>query len=358
MPPVVSSQYRLDRVLDRGAMGCVWAAEHLRLEVPVAIKLLRGDKHGDAEALARFEREAKALRLVDSRHVVRLIDSGISADGRPYLAMELLGGETLERRLERCGCMALPAVARVATHVAGALSAIHDAGFVHRDIKPANVFATVSDGDAVYKVLDLGTATPLKPVSRGGPNARLTTVGHLVGTPSYMSPEQLICSRDVDGGADLWALAVLVYRALCGTLPFEAVDHSALCIQLMQGQFVKPSEHRPELGDDVDAWMARALSKQPADRFQSAKEMARALSEIARRHCKQRMPSMNTSNHPDPVITVKDPSSKPTAEPYTLALYEDLYDKLSCRPPMKRNWTPFIAGGLIAAFAGAVLLFM
>ncbi|HZO17209.1 MAG TPA: serine/threonine-protein kinase [Polyangiaceae bacterium] len=267
---VVRDNVRLLRPLAEGAMGSVWVAEHQTLGTEVAVKFLA--RRDSSEALERFLREARTAARIKNQHVTRIFDQGVTSDGTPFIVMELLEGETLAARLERDTKLAVEETSIILSQLAEALEAAHRLGVVHRDIKPANVFLVRSDDRTLVKVIDFGIAkaTELPPVNN------LTGGGMMLGTPEYMSPEQVMSSRDVDYRADCWALAVVAYEMLTGARPFTGRDIGELCCTLLVGKFSPPSTLVSELPSSLDAWFSRALHIEPDERFASASAMANA----------------------------------------------------------------------------------
>ncbi|MGO8998306.1 MAG: serine/threonine-protein kinase [Polyangiaceae bacterium] len=268
---VIAERFRLTRVIGRGGMGTVWQATNVRLDVPCAIKFIEGEHIGDAVALARFEREAKAAAQIRSAHVVQILDHG-TFRGRPYIAMELLEGEDLGRRLRRTLKMSPRDVAAIVTHVCRALSKAHGMEIVHRDLKPENIFLAWDDDREIAKVLDFGIA---KRVQADIPSH--TTEGAMLGTPVYMSPEQAQGAKGVDYRSDLWALAVIAFRCLTGVLPFRSESLADLLVKIIVHPLPVPSQITVDVPPGFDAWWARAASRDPNRRFQSAKELAQTL---------------------------------------------------------------------------------
>ena len=271
---IVGNNVRLVRPLKRGGMGSVWVAEHLALRTQVAVKFMSERLAQDQEYVARFAREATASAQIKSPHVVQVFDHGLSSDGSPYIVMELLEGEDLRQRLTRVGTIGLDLAAVLVVQIARALSKAHAQGIVHRDIKPDNVFLLEHDGEPFVKLLDFGIAKHTS--QEGGGLDGMTGTGAMVGTPHYMSPEQILSARRVDHRADLWSVAVVLYRSLTGQVPFQGETLGAVCIAIERGTFVPPSQRNPVLSPAVDSWFVRALYRDPAARFQSAKEMAEA----------------------------------------------------------------------------------
>ncbi len=228
------------------------------------------------EVVARFKREAKAAAQLRSPHVVQILDHGVWR-GVPYIAMELLEGEDLHRRLRRVRALSPREVVSIASQVGRALTKAHAAGLVHRDLKPANIFLTRDDEREIAKVLDFGVAK----ATAGSPLAEAnTSTGMVLGTPFYMSPEHLRAEKSVDHRTDLWALSVVVYQCLVGKLPFRGDALAELVVKIMVDPIPVPSQAAPERGlpYSFDAWWARAVDRDVSKRFQTAKDLTEALS--------------------------------------------------------------------------------
>ncbi|WP_155798128.1 serine/threonine-protein kinase, partial [Sorangium cellulosum] len=271
----VTSTLRLARQLGKGAMGSVWVADHLSLGTQVAVKFMSPVYAEQSGFVERFRREAMAAAQIKSPHVAQVFDHGVTHDGAPYIVMELLEGEDLKSRIQRLGALPPVEVTTIVSQTAKALGRAHQLGIVHRDVKPDNIFLLDVEGELFVKVVDFGVAKRVQ----GAPQGELgvTSTGHVLGTPLYMSPEQLLSAKHVDFRADLWGLAVVVYHALTGQVPFTGETLGALSVVLHTGIFTPPSALRPELSPAIDAWMKRALALDPAARFGSARQMAEAL---------------------------------------------------------------------------------
>jgi len=233
---------------------------------------------GSAVFRARFEREARAAASLQSPHVVQVLDYGVEGD-TPYIVMELLVGEDLRRRLSRERRLSLAATSRILSHVARGLGAAHEAHLVHRDLKPANVFlagAPGAGGDEVVKILDFGIAKDLM----GEHVGESTRTGELVGSPHYMSPEQVRGAKDIDHRSDLWALSVIVYRSLTGQLPFRGDVFGAVIAQVLADPVPVATHVAPDLPPEVDAFFARGFARDREARFQTAEEMAAAFAAL------------------------------------------------------------------------------
>ena len=264
--------YRIVRIVDRGGMGTVFEAEHLRLRRRLAVKVLARHLTSDGQALARFHREAEIVSHLQHPHIVQIVDYDTTEAGEPYIVMEFLEGETLEARLAREHCVSLPQTARIVHQVASALSAAHRALIVHRDLKPGNVFLVQLAEGTLAKLLDFGISF------REGASRRLTGEYDVIGTPHYMSPEQAagLTSR-VDARADQYSLAVIAYEALAGRPPFPGKNVMDVLRQVLASEPTALDLVAPGLPPSVWPVLRRALSKDPSDRYQSALEFSTAL---------------------------------------------------------------------------------
>ncbi|MFT3772260.1 MAG: protein kinase [Minicystis sp.] len=271
---MIAGKYRLETALARGGMGSVWQAKHLTLDMRLAVKFIKANIVRNNEARVRFEREAKAAARLKSPHVVQVVDYGVDQD-MPYLVMELLQGEDLSNRLARRGRLGVRETVGLVTHVGRALARAGAEQIVHRDLKPSNIFIARGDDHEIIKVLDFGVARVPQPEGHHD-----TTVnGALVGSPRYMSPEQARGSRAVDHRSDLWSLAVIVYRALTGELPFEGKDMADVIVKICSETALPPSQRRADLaklGPAMDGFFVRAFARDPNERFQTARELVHA----------------------------------------------------------------------------------
>ena len=269
----VTPNLQLVRPLGAGGMGAVWIGKNVSLDAEVAVKFITGEATQNAAIRERFQREAAMAAKVKSPHIVQIYDHGVSAEGLPYIVMELLHGEELSGRLEREGTLPLEVVATVLHQAAKGLARAHQAGIVHRDIKPSNIFLVDNDdGEIFVKVLDFGIA---KAENNTVPSS-MTATGAMLGTPFYMSPEQVLSSKDADLRTDLWSLAVVAYECLTGKLPFEGETLGGLWIAINNAELVPPSKLVPSIPPLVDIWFVRALAKARQERYQSTRELAEA----------------------------------------------------------------------------------
>jgi serine/threonine-protein kinase len=272
---VLAGRYRLESRLGVGGMGAIWRAEHLVLRAPVAVKLIDREAVPDDDTVARFMREAQSAATLRSPHVVQILDYGVD-QAVPFIVMELLEGENLAQRLKRVKRLSPGETAKVLTQVGRAVQRAHEAGIVHRDLKPENVFLVHNEDDEVAKVLDFGVA---KVEQAGlGPEGTRTRTGSILGTPYYMSPEQAQGNKTVDFRSDLWSLGVIAFECLLGKRPFWSDGLGDLVLMICVRDMPIPSEFGAvPLG--FDEWFARACSRDPEARFQSARELTEALRE-------------------------------------------------------------------------------
>ncbi len=260
-------------------MGSVWEGTHATLGTHVAVKFIEAEYVESPEARSRFENEARAAARLRSKHVVEVYDHGLTEDGRPFIVMEYLRGEALDKRLQRLGRLPAKDTARVVSQVCRALSKAHASGIVHRDLKPENVFLVWDDEDGadVAKVVDFGIAK-FTDSQLGSSSA--TRTGSVLGTPYYMSPEQARGLRSVDHRTDLWSVGVIAYRCIVGSLPFDGEAIGDLLVKLCTAPLPIPSQLAPDVPPGFDAWFAKALSREPAGRFGSAAELGESLSAV------------------------------------------------------------------------------
>lgn len=305
---VMGQRYKLIEELGRGGMGSVWRAVDLELDAPAAVKLIEEKLVESPEALTRFKREAKAAASIRSTHVVQILGYGVDGE-TPYIAMELMKGESLAKSLERSGCLSAEFTLTVLTHVSRALTLAHGRGIVHRDLKPDNIFLVQEADQCIAKVLDFGVARQRGGLADSG--GLQTKTGAVLGTPYYMSPEQAT-AKPVDHLSDIWSFGVIASECLTGRRPFESDTlgglFSAICIDPMP----VPSQLGP-VPSDFDAWFAKAVARDKARRFQTVAQAAEALKLVCQR------PSMSPaicSDLPQRTDTVVSPGFEAQAATY------------------------------------------
>lgn len=271
---LIGDRYRLDRPLERGAMGSVWRAEQVRLRAPVAVKFLDPSLIGDKEMHDRFMQEARSSAAVRSAHVVQVFDYG-TEEGVPYIAMELLDGENLDARLGARGTLTPAELDRLFAEVARGIGQAHAIGVIHRDLKPGNIFIAREGEHEVTKIVDFGIAKVKASALRLTQDIG-TQLGTLLGTPQYMSPEQVRGSGSIDHRTDLWALAIIACECLTGSCPFAGETIGDLTVQICTERPPAPSSLGP-VPPGFDTWFFKATQKKPNKRFQTVEEMAERL---------------------------------------------------------------------------------
>lgn len=288
----IGDKYVCERILGAGGMGVVLAARHAQLGQQVAIKVLLPAALKDPAAAERFLREARAAIAIKSDHVARVMDFGTWDTGAPYLVMEHLEGSDLKDLLNREGPLPVASVADYAIQACEALFEAHRRGIVHRDLKPANLFVTTRvDGTPHVKILDFGISKTVAMASAqtgsgSGSGPSITKTDAVFGTPAYMSPEQLRSSKQVDHRTDLWSMGVSLYELLAGRLPFGAPGDGVLTVvaHILEDSPKKLTALRSDVPLGLQESIERCLAKDPADRFQSAADLAEALAPFASPH--------------------------------------------------------------------------
>ena len=266
--------YRVLQKLGEGGMGSVWLAEHTMLGRRAAIKVLHSTFSRDAAIVTRFFNEARAATAIDDPGIVQIFDFGQHVDGSAYIVMELLEGETLDRRLSRFGRLGVHDALRIMRQIASSLGAAHQRGIVHRDLKPENIFI-VRDPEVVggerAKIVDFGIAKLV-----GDPSMK-TQTSAVMGTPTYMSPEQCRGAGQVDQRSDVYALGCVLFALIVGRPPFLAEGIGDIIAMHLREPAPAPSQLAPGIPPEVDALVAHCLAKDPAHRFGSASELAQAI---------------------------------------------------------------------------------
>ena len=274
---VLANKYRVERVIGEGGMGMVVAARHIQLDEFVAIKFLLPDVAQNPEAVERFAREARASIKIKSEHVVRVMDVGTLEGNVPYMVMEFLEGGDLSALIQTRGAPLSPQEAvEYVLQGCEALADAHVLGIVHRDLKPANLFLTYrSDGSPCIKVLDFGISKVTGAAGASGMSMTKTTA--VMGSPLYMSPEQMASSRDVDPRSDIWALGAILYELLTGQPPFSAETLPQVCALILQSAPAPIRHFNPQVPEGLERAVLRCLEKRREDRFQNVGELAVAL---------------------------------------------------------------------------------
>jgi eukaryotic-like serine/threonine-protein kinase len=338
---VIADRYHVLKKLGEGGMGQVYLAEHVKMGRKGAIKVMTPAMVHDPDAVARFNREAANASRISHPNVCAIYDFGETPDGLIYLAMEFIEGEPLTNLLEHGTALPVERAVRIFVQVAGALQAAHDLGIVHRDLKPDNIMLSrARDGSDGVKVVDFGIAKAVG----GDDSQRVTKTGLVVGTPEFMSPEQLSGDK-LDGRSDIYSLALVLFKMLTGTLPFRASTVQETMIKRLTDEPLELVEARPDLHfppglqEALDAGLART----PADRYQSVTRFAADVMKVAgspRASALSAVPSTRSDADPQTEL-LKIPVASPPAA-------------VAPAPARKRGLVPIVAGALVVVAGASV----
>jgi serine/threonine-protein kinase len=283
---ILAGKYRVDEVLGVGGMGVVVAAHHVQLDDRVAIKLLLPETLGNQDAVARFAREARAAVKIKSEHVARVTDVGTLENGAPYMVMEYLDGEDLSARVAEGGPLPIAQAIEFVLQACEAIAEAHAIGIVHRDLKPANLFvASRPGGLQTIKVLDFGISK-LTGLSASGGESSATKTSALMGSPLYMSPEQMQSSKNVDARGDIWALGVILFELITGASPFTGDTMPELILRIMSSAPPSLRSLRPDAPPGLEPVLTRCLEKDRERRYQTVAALAAALLPFAPRRAR------------------------------------------------------------------------
>ena len=335
---VLDNRYRLIRQVGAGGMGEVYEAEHVHIHRKVAVKILRPEIASNTEAIARLKQEAQTTSGLGHPNIVDTLDFGIS-DGQSYLVMEWLDGESLDRRLSR-GPVDIATALEIVAQAAGGLAEAHARGVIHRDLKPANLLLTTDrNGAMLVKVVDFGIA------KLAASQSSLTAAGVLVGTPSYMAPEQAM-GEPIDERTDVYALGVILYELVTGHPPFRAETPLAVLHQHTSKMPVPPTESSADRGIsvEVEAIVMRCLAKAPGQRFASMTELVRAIDEV--RGYARSAPTPSAVALP---VQPREPTRETAPELEAADDHE---------PPRRRRTGILVAIALAVVVAAAVMVFV
>ena len=310
---VVAERYRIERLLGEGAMGAVFAARHVKLGKPVALKLMPPEDKHEAEAARRFEQEAVAAASVARKGVVDVLDFGVDPVVGAYIVMELLEGESLEARIRREKTLSAQTTVALLAPVLDALSSVHARSIVHRDLKPANLFVSRNeDGEEVVKILDFGVSRV-----REGRRVATTAAGVVVGTPRFMAPEQARGVSDLDARADLYAIGAIAYACLCGKPPYADLGYIDVISAILSGPPTPLAQLAPSAPPALIAVIDRAMARDREARFSNAAEMRAAL--LVAQHSPSIPPEAVATVAARPSTTVDAPAAAHPVPPKPLS---------------------------------------
>ncbi len=322
---VIAGKYRIEKVLGVGGMGAVVAAHHLELDSKVAIKFLLPQTLSHPDAVTRFANEARRLRKIQSEHVARVYDVGTLENCAPYMVMEYLEGSDLSALLAQQGPLALDEAIDFVLQAMEAIAEAHALGIVHRDLKPANLFCIRgADGKPFVKVLDFGIS---KGTAAGGPSGLLnrTATASVMGSPFYMSPEQMDSARGVDARTDVWALGVILFELTTGNVPFYGQTIPEVCSRIATRPAPKLRESLPQAPEGLEVLILTCLEKDRERRYPNLAELASALSPFSPRRSKASIEKIGDIIRAAGTSVVSQRSSpEPKSQPPRIATLESV----------------------------------
>lgn len=357
---VLAGKYRIERVLGQGGMGVVVAAMHLQLNQRVAIKLLLAG--ATADIVERFLREARAAVRLKSQHVARVIDVGALPDGAPYMVMEYLEGSDLSGVVRSSGALSVYDAVEYLLHACEAISEAHSNGIVHRDLKPANLFLTrAADGTSTVKVLDFGISKVAGAEGEEDTGMSLTKTSAVLGSPLYMSPEQMKSARLADARSDIWSLGAILYELLTGSVPFNAMTFTELVLMVNMETPRSIATIRGDVPPGLEAAVFKCLEKKPENRFENVAELAWALAPFAPLHAQASADRVGRTLEAAGLASAGSRSQRPTGGGIQTLATSSITALASsagaAEPPARKRWVPIL--GLAAALGlGAAAAFV
>jgi len=279
---IVDGKYRIDGFLGAGGMGIVLSATHLELDAPVAIKVVRDDFAANEAVVSRLLFEARAVARMQSVHVVRVLDVARLENGAPYIVMEKLRGGDMAALLEQRAALPMAEAVGYLLQACEGLIEAHGLGIVHRDLKPENLYLALTPEGVVLKILDFGISKDLGTTIREAKRTTLTKGGAVIGSPSYMAPEQIRAEPNLDARADIWSLGTILFELLTGRCPFQAESVAVMYQKVLNEDPPSLLDFLPDAPQELNVIIQLCLRKKPEDRFQSVLELANALRSLVR----------------------------------------------------------------------------
>jgi eukaryotic-like serine/threonine-protein kinase len=362
---LLDNKYKIVRLLGEGGMGAVYEGENVRIHHRVAIKVLHPNVAADSGARERFEREAQAAGHIGSEHIVEVFDLGELPSGARYMVMEFLAGEPLSGRVEKLGRMMPAAIAPLMLQLLEGLGAAHVAGIIHRDLKPENVFLQRAKGGLDFvKIVDFGVSK-FNQLS-GGSAMSMTRTGAVVGTPYYMSPEQVKGAKTIDHRTDLYSAGVVLFECITGQLPFQADSFNELMFKIALEPPLDPEKAVPGLDPAFARILRKSTAREAADRYQTCEEFAQAIAEWMQ-GANVSMPQMHTTG---PNFSVSGTGNSPPGAPQPgsatasfvatgagVVALEKTTASVVINPearPQRRSGGAIVAGVVVALVAAAI----
>ncbi|MCC7541187.1 MAG: protein kinase [Deltaproteobacteria bacterium] len=353
---VVHDRYRVVRKMGEGGMGAVYEVEHVQLGRKLALKTLHPELARSADVVARFQREARAAAAVGSPHIVDVVDLG-TADGSPFIVMEFLDGGSLRDLLEEQGQLAIPRVLAIVTQCCKALASAHAKGIVHRDLKPDNIMLVDRDGADFVKLVDFGIAKLVED-SIALDAVATTRTGITMGTPQYMSPEQIAGESDIDARADVWAMGAVLFELLTGKPPFEATTMPMLAVKIHSEKTPSVRDLRPAIPVRLDAIVQKALAKERAERFATIADFGAAIDALKMTPAATTQKPAGAFDYDDETRVDTEPAGARTTGS-RVSTTPQAWDVDDSRPPRRANRVGLFVGigavGLLAVGGGFAL---
>jgi len=333
---IVAGKYRVDRILGQGGMGVVVAATHVELREVRALKFLLPSSLKNGESVERFRREARTVLKLKSEHVARVLDVGKQENGAPYMVMEYLHGQDLGEALKQHGQFSLENAVLYVIQAMDAVAEAHAKGIIHRDLKPANLYlTTLPSGMPCVKVLDFGIS---KIAKESKEDVDMTNTSAVLGSPQFMSPEQMRASRDVDPRTDIWALGVILYQLTTGKLPFRGRSSTEIIANMFTMRPEPPSRLVSRLPPKFDEIVMRCLRLEPTDRFATVAELAQALAPLAPPAASFTIERIARYGSPD---ALKTGTGLPAMDVGSIGASEDLFTP---NPHVPGTWVASVIG--------------